>query len=197
MTSAHFSAFCEHPSGGTAPLGAPAPHVALPSPASTGHQQRLAAPGAGREGLRGVAAERDPPAGAARPPGREVPAEGLHPRGLDRWYSPPHSRPPFLALRHTHVLTIHADTCTHRAPAACVGFVSFLGSLFCCLGTHVSQMTLWVHPVLGSKEQLGARSPQAALAWISLTGGPLPGSSENAALGWLFRDVTPRPARLP
>ena len=89
---------------------------------------------------------------------------------------PPHSRPPFLALRHTHVLTIHADTCTHRAPAACVGFVSFLGSLFCCLGIHVSQMTLWVHPVLGSKEQLGARSPQAALAWRSLTGGPLPGS---------------------
>ena len=92
---------------------------------------------------------------------------------------------------------IHADTCTHTAPAACVGFVCFLGSLFCCLGTHVSQMTLWVHPALGSKEQLGARSPQAALAWRSLTGGPLPGSSENAALGWLFRDMTPRPARLP
>ena len=98
------------PLGGTAPLGAPAPHVAPPSPAPTGHQQRLAAPGAGREGLRGVAAERDPPAGAARPPGREVPAEGLHPRGLDRWYSPPCSRPPFLALRHTHVLT---HTCRH------------------------------------------------------------------------------------
>ena len=71
---------------------------------------------------------------------------------------------------------MHTDTHTHRAPTACVGFVCFLGSLFCCLRTHVSQMTLWAHPALGSKEQLGARSPQSALAWRSLMGGRLPRS---------------------
>ena len=71
---------------------------------------------------------------------------------------------------------IHTDTHTHRAPAACVGFICLLGPLFCCLGAGVSQMTLWVRPALGSEEQFGARSPQSTLAWRSLTGGPLPGS---------------------
>lgn len=36
---------------------------------NAGHRQRVAGPGAGREGLRGVAAHRDPPAGEAGSPG--------------------------------------------------------------------------------------------------------------------------------
>ena len=85
--------------------------------------------------------------------------------------------PPSSAGLQTHARAhTYARTHTHRAPAACVGFVCLLGPLFCCLGTRVSQMMLWVHPALGSEEQFGARSPQSTLAWRSLMGGPLPGS---------------------
>lgn len=50
---------------------------------SEGHCQRLEGSGAGGEGLRGVAADRDPPPGETRPSGREVQAEVFHARELD------------------------------------------------------------------------------------------------------------------
>lgn len=149
-----------------------------------------------------MAAERDPPAGAARPPGREVPAEGLHPRGLDRRYSPPCSRPPFLACRHMRVLT-HTHGHSHTQSPCCLCRV--------CLSARPP--FLLPASMRVTNDALGVSSPgQRGTVWgqvppvhsgLEITHGWAPSwvtggrSSENAALGWLFRDVTPRPVRLP
>lgn len=149
-----------------------------------------------------MAAERDPPAGAARPPGREVPAEGLHPRGLDRRYSPPCSRPPFLACRHMRVLThTHGHSHTHSPCCLCRVCLSARPPFLLPASMRVTndalgvsspgqRGTVWgqVPPVHSGLEITHGWAP----SWV--TGGR---SSENAALGWLFRDVTPRPVRLP
>lgn len=138
-----------------------------------------------------MAAERDPEAGAARPPGREVPAEGLHPRGLDRRYGPP-------APSGTR-------TRVHAQRLLCC-WVCLSDPSSCCLGTSLSEMaflgspgprqqaTLWSQVLLAAPPALASEiTSRWAPSWM--IGGCHLGMRPN--LMRLHREVTLSLSTLP